>query len=737
MIGTTISHYKVIDKLGEGGMGVVYKAHDTKLDRTVALKFLPSRLGTDETEKQRFINEAKAASALDHSNICAIHSIDETDDGNLFIVMAYYEGMSLKQKIEEGPLPLKDVVNYTIQIVSGIQKAHEKGVIHRDLKPANIFITIDDQVKIIDFGLAKAAEQALLTKSGTTLGTVPYMSPEQARGEKVDHRTDIWALGVVMYEMITRQRPFKSDYEMALVYSIIKEDPLPVTEISPEVPGSIDTIVMKCLEKDPDHRYQQMNDLIQELDQINQSPEPEKEKQKDIPSIAVLPFVNMNRNDDTEFFCDGITEDISMALTKLDGLNVAAHNSSFQFKGKTPDLKEVGRTLKVNTVLMGSLRSAGNRLRFNVQLSDVRDGYVIWSERYDRVMEDIFDIQDQISHAVVDALKVELVGNEKQKLKKRSTEDIEAYNLYLKGRYYWNQRTPESIRKAKQHFERALTEDENYALAHSGKADCFASIGLFGVVSPQEVLDEGRTAALKAIEIDPDLAEGHTSLAFIEAVYNWKWQFADRKFQQAKTLDPNYATAPFWRAIFVLSPNGRHDEALTEARLARRLNPTAAIIDSGLAMVYFYANKFNEAIRAAKQTLELDPALLGANWMLGRALVQTGEVQNALDVFDKVKDVNMKQGSIGYAYAVAGEKEKAYEIVNNMVQSEIPDYIKAYHIAIIYSGLNERDEVFQWLEKAIEEHCPLLLWNCRGPEFNNVRNDSRWKNLMDRMGLPA
>ena len=718
-------------------MGVVYKAQDNKLDRTVALKFLPQYVGTDETEKQRFINEAKAASALDHSNICAIHSIEETDDGNLFIVMAYYEGMSLKQKIEEGSLSLKDVANYAIQIVSGIQKAHEKGVIHRDLKPANIFITIDDQVKIIDFGLAKAAEQTLLTKSGATLGTVPYMSPEQARGEKVDHRTDIWSLGVVMYEMITRQRPFKSDHEMALVYSIIKEDPLPVTDISPEVPGVIDTIVMKCLEKDPDHRYQQIDDLIQELHQINQSPESEGEKRKDIPSIAVLPFVNLNRNDENEFFCDGITEDIAMALTKLDGLNVAAHNSSFQFKGKMPDLKEVRRTLRVNTVLMGSLRSAGNRLRFNVQLSDVKDGYVIWSERYDRVMEDIFDIQDQISCAVVDALKVELVGNEKRRLKKRSTEDIEAYNLYLKGRYYWNQRTPESIQKAKQHFERALAEDENYALAHSGKADCFASIGLFGVVSPQEVLDEGRTAALKAIEVDPDLAEGHTSLAFIEAVYNWNWEFADRKFQQAKALDPKYALAPFWRAIFVLSPNGRHDEALAEARLARRLNPTAAIIDSGLAMVYFFSHQFDEAIRAAKQTLELDPALLGANWMLGRALVQKGDVQNALGAFDKLKDVNMKQGSIGYAYAVAGEKEKAYKILNNMVTSDIPDYIKAYYIALIYAGLNERGEVFQWLEKAHEENCPLQLWNCRGPEFNNVRDDSRWKNLMNRMGLPA
>ncbi len=735
MIGTTISHYRILEKVGEGGMGVVYKAHDTKLDRTVALKFLPSHLGADEFEKQRFLNEAKAASALDHPNICSIFSIEETDDGNLFIVMAYYDGIPLKRKMEQGQLPLNDVINYVLQIAAGLQKAHDKGIVHRDLKPDNIFITADNQVKIIDFGLAKAAPHTMLTKPGTTLGTVPYMSPEQAQGSNVDHRTDIWSFGVLMYEMLTGQLPFRSEYETAMVYSIINEDPVPVTEISPDVPGVIDTIVMKCLEKDPDHRYQQINDLEQELHQINQSPEPEEEKQKDIPSIAVLPFVNMNRNDENEFFCDGITEDISMALTKLDGLNVAAHNSSFQFKGRTPDLKEVGKTLRVNTVLMGSLRSAGNRLRFNVQLSDVKDGYVIWSERYDRVMEDIFDIQDQISHAVVDALKVELVGDEKQRLKKRSTEDIEAYNLYLKGRHYWNQRTPESIQKAKQYFERALAEDENYALAHSGKADCFGSLGIFGGVSPQEVLDEGRTAALKAIELDPDLAEGHASLAFIEAVYNWNWDFADRKLQQAKLLNPKYANAPFWRAFFVLLPFGRYEEAVEDARLARELNPTAAIIDLGISMTSFIQQQYDEAIREAYNTLELDPDYHYANWILGRALVQKGEVQKALGVFDKLKDVNMKQGSIGYAYAVAGEKEKAYKILNNMVKSDTPDYIKAYYIALIHSGLNEQDEVFQWLEKAYEENSPMFYWNSRAPEFNNVRTDSRWKSLMDRMGL--
>jgi len=292
MIGQTVSHYRILDKLGEGGMGVAYKAHDTKLDRTVALKFLPSHLGADEFEKQRFLNEAKAASALDNSNICSIHSIEETDEGNLFIVMAYYDGMPLKRKIEQGQIPLNDIINYALQIAAGLQKAHDKGIVHRDLKPANIFITTDDQVKIIDFGLAKAARHTMLTKPGTTLGTVPYMSPEQEQGSNVDHRTDIWSFGVLMYEMLTGQFPFRSEYETALVYSIINEDPVPVTDISPDVPGVIDTIVMKCLEKDPEHRYQQINDLVQELHQINQSPEPEEEKQKHLTRSMHRPCNN-------------------------------------------------------------------------------------------------------------------------------------------------------------------------------------------------------------------------------------------------------------------------------------------------------------------------------------------------------------------------------------------------------------------------------------------------------------
>jgi len=737
MLGQTVSHYEILDKLGEGGMGVVYKAHDTKLDRTVALKFLPSHLGADEFEKQRFLNEAKSASALDHSNICSIHSIEETDEGNLFIVMAYCDGMPLKRKMEQEQLPLNVFINYVLQIAAGLQKAHDKGIVHRDLKPANILITLDDQIKIIDFGLAKAARQTVLTKPGTTLGTVPYMSPEQAQGSKVDHRTDIWSFGVLMYEMLTGQLPFRSEYETAVIYAIINEDPARLSERRPDIPNAIESVVSRCLEKEPENRYQQVADLVRDLKNIDRASDTKEPKQESIPSVAVLPFVNLNRNEETEFFSDGVTEDIIMALTKLDGLRVAAHNLSFQFKGKTPDINEIGKSLKVDSVLMGSLRSAGKKLRMNVQLTDVKEDYVIWSERYDRVMEDIFEIQDEISEAVVDALRVELVGDEEKRLKKRNTDDVDAYNLYLKGRFYWNQRTPESIQKAKQYFERALAEDEHYALAHSGKADCFGSLGLFGGVSPQEVLDEGKSAALKALELDPDLAEGHTSLAFIEAVYNWNVEFADRKFQQAKALDSKYASAPFWRAIFVLSPTGRHDEALAEARLARRLNPTAAIIDNGVAFVYFFAHQFDEAIRHAKQTLELDPDYHYTNWYLGRALVQKGEVHKALDVFDKCEDGNMKQGSIGYAYAVAGENEKAYEILNGMIKSDMPHYMTAYQIALIYAGLNERDEVFQWLERAYKEKSPLLFWNSRAPEFDNVRNDSAWKNLMNRMGLPG
>ena len=737
MVGKTISHYKILEKLGEGGMGIVYKAEDTKLKRQVALKFLPKNLMQNPEGQKRFVQEAQAAAALNQPNICTVYEIDKVG-GQSFIAMEYIEGQTLQEKIRAGSLNLDDVLKIAIQVAHGLSAAHDKAIVHRDIKSANIMVTSEGDVKIMDFGLARfSAVATMLTKEGTTLGTTAYMSPEQTHGMRLDHRTDIWSFGVVVYEMLTGVLPFRGDYEQAIVYSIVNEEPEPVTALRLEIPTEFDQILQKSFAKEADERYQHVDDMLVELRSLQRKLEAgtTKEKEKLVPSIAVLPFVNMNRDEESEFFSDGITEDIITALAKLEGLRVAARNSAFQFKGKTPDLPEIGRKLKVTSVLTGSFRRAGKKLRITVQLSNLSDGYEMWSERYDQVMEDIFNVQDEISQAVVEALKVKLVGDEKKQLAKRHTEDIEAYNFYLKGRYHWNQRTPESILKAKEFFERALIEDSNYALAHSGLSDCYGALGILGGFTPNEIITKGRAAAQKALEIEPSLAEAHTSLAFIEVIYNWNWELADRELQRAKELNPNYATAPFWRAIFVLTGTGRHKEAEAEARLAREKQPTTAFIDHGVGWVLFYARKYDKAIRELKITLELDPTYHYAHWTLGRAYLQKGNHQKALSEFDKIQGLTLREGYIGYAYAVSGQRQKARKILNELRAGAGPDHLVAYQIAVIYSGLGEKDLAFEWLEKAYEAHSPLLVWIKVAPEFDPLHRDPRWKNLMKRMGL--
>ena len=405
MIGKTISQYKILEKLGGGGMGVVYKAEDTKLKRIVALKFLPPAFSLDDETKQRFINEAQAASSFDHPNICTIYEINETDDGQLFIAMACYEGETLKKKLESGPLKIQDAVDYNIQIANGLERAHEAGIVHRDIKPANIFIKNDGFVKILDFGLAKVSTQTHLTTMGTTMGTVAYMSPEQTKGEEVDQRTDFWSLGVVLYEMLSGELPFKGDYEQAIIYSIINEEPKSITEIHRDIPSQLTHIVEKALQKNPAQRYQTIKDLIEELKAFDKSKSIVLEKDI-IHTIAVLPFTNMSNDKEQEYFCDGMAEDIINDLAHLEGLHVVARTSSFSLKDKNLDIPEIGKKLGAHSIVEGSVRKAGNRLRITAQLINVADGYHLWSERYNRELEDVFAIQEEISNAIVNALKI-------------------------------------------------------------------------------------------------------------------------------------------------------------------------------------------------------------------------------------------------------------------------------------------------------------------------------------------
>ena len=512
-------------------MGVVYQAHDPRLDRDVAIKLLPPDLTRDEIAKQRFLQEAKAASALDHPNICTIHEINETPDGQLYLVMAHYEGETLKERIGKGPLELADAIDIATQVGEGLAEAHGAGIVHRDIKPANLLVTKTGVVKILDFGLAKLAGSEGVTQTGTTVGTVAYMSPEQARGQEVDHRTDIWSLGVVMYEMLAGTPPFAGENLLSISNAIMDGEPSLLTGAS----SSAHSVVTKALNKDKARRYLSVTDLLAEMRTLRSGADAATvatSAHTDVPSIAVLPFADMSPEKDQDYFCDGLAEELIDALAKLPGLRVVARTSAFRFRGDTLDLREVGEKLNVGTVLEGSVRKAGNRLRVNAQLINTGDGYHLWSERYDRTMDDVFAVQDEIAQAVVNQLKVKLLGSPDTALVQEPTDNLEVYDLCLKGRYESLKLTQSGYTRARDLYNRALAVDPSHARAHAGAAIVHARLGMFGSVSPHEVMPKAKSAALKALALDQDSADAHLALAHVLHWYEWNWVDAERPLCQ-------------------------------------------------------------------------------------------------------------------------------------------------------------------------------------------------------------
>ncbi len=662
MIGKTISHYEITEKLGEGGMGVVYKARDTKLNRTVALKFLPEYVGVTEEEKTRFINEAQSASALDHPNICTIHAIEETEDGRLFIVMGYYDGEPLNKIIEERPLPLPILVNYALQIASGLGKAHKTEITHRDLKPANILVTGEDKIKIIDFGLAKAAGQAMLTKTGTTLGTYPYMSPEQAQGERADFRSDIWSLGVLMYEMVTGRRPFKSEYESALVYSILNEDPEPVTALRSGVPMELERIINKCLEKSPDNRYQRVDDLLVDLrrvlNELSESATKPASAQKitvktserrehtpvRIPStkilaissvvvlfviagifyftssrsdvfdmtrsIAVLPLENLSLDPDDAFFAAGIHEDIIIQLSQIGSMQVIARSSVMNYLPGQRNIQNISNDLGVQSILEGSVRRAANRVRVSVTLTDVLTNRTLWADTFDRDLTDIFTIQSEIALEIARALEARLTVSEEQQVGFQSTENAHAYELYLRARDYVNQpgALENNYRMAENLLIRSIENDSGFANAYALLSRVYTSLYWFNHESSREVLEKARMNAEKALELQPNLADSYMAFGYYHYQGHRNYSEALEYFNTALEFQPN--NADIISSIgFVERRLGNFEESIAMVDKAISLDPRNLTLIFNNAQSKMLTRRHEAAEQDYQRVLEFAPNL--------------------------------------------------------------------------------------------------------------------------------
>ena len=738
MIGKTISHYRIIEKLGEGGMGVVYKAEDLSLERPVALKFLsPRAMGTEE-DQERFVHEAKAAASLNHPNICTIYEI-ATADGKTFIAMEYVEGENLLVRMRSAPFSLDEALAITADIGRGLAAAHDSGIVHRDIKPANIVVTPNRVVKIMDFGLARVAGGAQLTQPGTTLGTVSYMSPEQARGVVVDGRTDIWSLGVVLYEMLTGSRPFLGDRDMAIIYSILNKDPLPPSDLRPDIPDTLGAIVKKALAKDANARYASALEFAGDVFAVRAPLETGAPTlampsagalPSTHPSVAVLPFANLSADLEQEYFCDGMAEEIINSLAQLDGLRIVARTSSFAFKGKNEDVREMGRQLGVATLLEGSVRRAGNRLRVTTQLVNVSDGCHLWSERFDREMEDVFAIQDEISLAVTDALKLRLLGEEKKRVVKRHTENLKAYRAYLKGRYHWFIRSSSDIEKAIEYLKEAVTIDPEYALAYAGLADCYGVLSIYRPVAPEEVYPKAKAAATKALELDDSLAEAHAALGCILDNYEWNWAGAEREIERAIALNPGYATAYQWKAECLIT-RGRFDEAVEAMNRARELDPLSLFMNARVGFAFYYARRYDEAKAILRTTLEMDPGFGQARYFLSLVYSMEERYDEAIEIIPE----GSFRAWVAVLHALNGDADRAHAVMNDVLSRGSGGYAWPSVRAGFCFALGDIDGSFEWLAKAVEEKDQRLPNMMRSPFTDSIRDDPRFNAILERMGL--
>ena len=781
--GAIVSHYELQERLGSGGMGVVYRARDLRLHRAVALKFLPAAR-EDAQATRRFLAEARAAAALEHSNVCTVHEIGETEDGQLFIAMAFVDGHSLRQLIERGPLPVAQAVEIARQVAAGLEAAHSHGIVHRDVKPANIMVGTDGVAKLVDFGVAKLAGQTL-TGMGGTPGTAAYMSPEQGRGEEVDQRTDVWALGAVLYEMLAGTRPFTGDSPAALLQSINSAQPTSLRKLRPDVPQQLESIVQRALEKDRARRFSSAAALRDALRSLAVDPQllarPTKVRARvfsparlayftlglltlagiflvardyaassagrtaapagsatqsgaaqrfTIRSLAVLPLANLSSEAEQEYFSDGMTDALIGQLAGIRSLRVISRQSIMRYKNSAIPMPRIARELGVDGVITGTVVKTANRVRISVQLIHAPEDRLLWTDTYERTLGDVLTLQAEIARTVATEVRVGLSTKESARLEQNTTINPQAYDLYLRGRYFWAQRSEEGLRKSIDYFERTLALEPRFAPAYAGLAEAYGPLGYQGFMAPEEATPKMKAAALRALELDPNLVEGLTALAACAAFHEWNWSEGERLFKRAIEVNPNYSTAYGWYGQLLLNRN-RPAEALRVRERAYALDPLWVGTASAYAETLAANGRTEEAIALMQRTLELHPNSPLALWYLGGIYGMAGRTSEAIETWAPLGP----RGSLGHAYAVTGRRNEALAVLDSLETRARTRFVSPFDFALLYAGLGDVEAALAALERGAASRFPGMSGLLVDRRFAPLANLPRFIAVLKTMGL--